>query len=272
MRRATMLLALAACGGSPPSTPDAPRPTSDARNAGVDCAAPLTAPPAALGLDPFYAKYLDVGGLPLVGSSVVRDAAFPVACDILVHMFTKRPELIDTLALTHVRVGIMAESEVTTDMPEHADLNEAFPGTDWDTRARGLGATVERPLSSVGEENLLELPSDVYAGENILVHEFGHTFFDLGVARAPGGSAHVAELDALYAAAIQAGTYAGTYAASNVKEYWAEGVQDFYDANIEAIPANGIHNSIDTRDDLRAADPDLADFIAQFLAADAYRP
>src|SRR5690606_17057721 len=108
------------------------------------------------------------------------------------------------LAQVKVRVGIMAESEVTTDMPEHSDLNEAFPGINWDTRARGLGATVDRPLTSVGEENLLQLPGDVYMGENILVHEFAHTFFDLGVARGPGGSTRQAELNALFEAAILA--------------------------------------------------------------------
>jgi hypothetical protein len=244
----------------------------DAPVSSAGCSAPLSAPPARLGLDPFYVKYLDVGGVPLISSSVVRDAAFPVACDILMHMLGKRPELIGVLAQTKVRVGIMAESEVTTDMPEHSDLNTAFPETNWDTRARGLGATVERPLTSVGEENLLALPSDAYRGENILVHEFGHTFFDLGVARLADGPARVTELDALYAAAIQSGVFANTYAATNVSEYWAEAVQSFYDANLQAIPANGIHNSIDTRDELRAADPMLAAFIELYLTADDYRP
>lgn len=286
MRTLAVAVFAAACGGSATELPDAQPPGGDARAdaagdgsvdagaplLGVDCAAPLTAPPSALALDPFYTKYLDIAGLPLVSSSVVRDAAFPVACDILVHMLAKRPEIIGTLAQTDIRVGIMAESEVTTDMPEHSDLNEAFPGTDWDTRARGLGATVDRPLSSVGEENLLHLASDVYAGENILVHEFGHTFFDMGVARGPGGSTRQAELNALYNAAIQAGTYANTYAATNSQEYWAEALQSYYDANIEAIPSNGIHNSIDTRVELRAADPNLVDFIELYFEDDAYRP
>lgn len=286
MKRAVAALLVAACGGGDATgAPDAPRGGDAGADAlrdgaidarppllGVDCAAPLTAPPAALALDPFYTKYLDIAGLPLISSSVVRDAAFPVACDILVHMLAKRPEIIGTLAQTKIRVGIMAESEVTTDMPEHSDLDEAFPGTDWDTRARGLGATAARPLSSVGEENLLQLPSDVYAGENILVHEFGHTFFDMGVARGPGGSARLAELTSLYNAAIQAGTYANTYAATNYQEYWAEALQSYYDVNLEAVPSNGIHNAIDTRVELRAADPDLVDFIELYFEDDAYRP
>ncbi|MDB4960565.1 MAG: hypothetical protein JWP01_564 [Myxococcales bacterium] len=233
-----MTLLAGACSGAPRATPtDAPR-SPDAGPVSLgDCAAPLTAPPAELGLDPFYAKYLDVGGLPLISSSKVRDAAFPIACDVLVHMLGKHPEIVPAFAFNKIRIGIVAETEVTTDMPEHSDLNTAFPETDWDTRARGLGATIERPLTSVGEENVLELSSDRYVGENILVHELAHTYFELGAAQLTDGSARSAELDALYAAAVQSGAFNNTYAGTNVKEYWAEAVQSFYDANLEAIPS-----------------------------------
>lgn len=71
--------------------------------------------------------------------------------------------------------------QVTTDLPEHADLNEAFPSSDWDSRTRGVAATRARPLTSAAEENLLCLPGDVYAGESIVVHEFAHTVHELGV-------------------------------------------------------------------------------------------
>ena len=44
--------------------------------------------------------------------------------------------------------------EVTTDIPEHAFLaNDA--NTDWDERARGLGATMNIPVGSSAEENIL---------------------------------------------------------------------------------------------------------------------
>jgi hypothetical protein len=195
-----------------------------------------------------------------------------VACEIVVKLIEKRPEIAAKLRENHIRVGVMAESEVTTDMPEHSDLNEAFPGTDWDTRARGLGATLERPLTSCGEENLLGLAGDRYAGESILTHEFGHTVWELGVMLLPGGSAKQAELLAAYDAAIAAGTFANTYAATNDKEYWAEGVQDWFNTNLEASPPDGIHNSIDTRAELRAADPELARLASEVFVDDAWVP
>ncbi len=259
-------LALAACSGSSTAVPDAP-PLIDApgdapSDAATGCEAAITAPPAELGLDPFYAQYLDAG-LPIVASAQVRPAALPIVCRTVAFMLAHRPEIAEKLREIRVRVGIMAESEVTTDMPEHSDLNTAFPETNWDTRARGLGATVARPLSSCAEENVLGLPRDPYAGENILVHEFGHTVW-LGVELIPDAPA-ISALQASFDEALEAGTFANTYAASSVPEYFAEGVQSYFDVNLEAIPANGIHNAINTRVELTAADPTLAGLIADQL-------
>ena len=49
--------------------------------------------------------------------------------------------------------------------------------------------------------------------------------------------------------------WANTYAATNEQEYWAEGVQSYFDTNIEAIPSNGIHNHVNTRAELRNIRP-----------------
>lgn len=271
MRGPIVIALLAACGGRGSPAIDAAASSVDARVSGVDCDVTPSAPPPELGLDPFYVKYVDAG-MPVIGSANVRDDAFPVACQIVLKMLEKRPEIGAKLAEHRIRVGIMAEGEVTTDMPEHADLDEAFPETDWDTRARGLGATLARPLTSCGEENLLGLTGDRYAGESILVHELGHTIWELGVMLLPGGSAKQRELRAAYDAAIAAGTFANTYAATNDREYWAEGVQGWFDTNLEASPADGVHNDIDTRAELRAADPELARLVGEVFVDDAWVP
>src|SRR6266850_1292140 len=51
----------------------------------------------------------------------------------------------------------------------------------WDRRARGLGGTRADPLTSCGEENLLNLKGDPYAGENILIHEFSHIIQNVAI-------------------------------------------------------------------------------------------
>lgn len=222
-------------------------------------------------LDAFYEQYLDADGVPVLASKLVQPLALRRACEIAVQMMRAVPSGRAQLVANKVRIGVMASTEVTTDMPEHADLNTAFPQTNWDTRARGLGATLARPLSSVGEENLLRSSQDPYRGENIMVHEFAHTLFNLGIESADGGAAVRTKLNDLYAAAVSAGTFAQSYAETDPNEYWAEGVQSWFDANLEAVPANGIHNAINTRAELEAADPALAAFMATLFVVDAWR-
>ncbi|WP_437759869.1 hypothetical protein [Sorangium sp. So ce1389] len=226
--------------------------------------------PAELGLDLFYKKYIDATGIPVISSEKTPDAALLRACSVVVRMLGHRDDVRQAMIANHTRVAVMAETEVTTDIPEHSDLYEAFPGTDWDTRARGLGATPARPASSCAEENVLCYPSDPYIGEDILVHEFSHAIAIMGIAFAePTFDRELAEV---FDAALQAGKWADTYAATNKDEYWAEGVQDWFDTNIESIPGNGIHNEINTRAELRDYDRPLHDLIARYFADDAWRP
>ncbi|MCA9664249.1 MAG: hypothetical protein KC503_01640 [Myxococcales bacterium] len=247
---------------------------ADADGAGDDAGVALprcpqvtpTAPPVALGLDPFYTQHVDAGGIPIVGSAKVPAAAFAQAYYILANILRQRPCIRLALIRARIRVGIIARDEVPTDMPEYSDLNTAFPGTDWNARGRGYGATLLRPLTSGAVENLLGEPGDRWFGELILLHELAHTVFDHGVVVRDDGPAQAATLQALYQAALAKGLWANTYAASTVAEYWAEGVQDFFDDNKQASPPDGIHNHVNTRAELAAYDPDLSAFIGKQLA------
>jgi alpha-glucosidase len=58
-----------------------------------------------------------------------------------------------------------------------------------------------------------------------------------------------------YKHAMEQGTWKDTYAATNHKEYWAEGVQAYFDC--AAPPQPGNHNDINTREKLEKSDPDL---------------
>ncbi len=226
--------------------------------------------PAALGLDPFYVKYCAVGNLPIVSSAGVSDKAVQVTAGYVQRMLSKRPDVLAMIAKNHTRVGVIGVSQVTSDMPEYRNIYTVFPGTDWNTRARGLGATPFMPLSSVGEENVLCLPTDPYLGESILVHEFGHTIKIMGLEFID--PTFKATVQAAYDAAIGAGKWANTYAGSNAEEYWAEGVQDYFNTNIQAIPTNGIHNFVHTRAQLAVYDPTLYALINQGFGDVAWTP
>lgn len=219
----------------------------------------LGPPPASLGLNSFYRKHVDLEGLPIVSSENVPDAALIEAHRMAREMLRRIPEVRKRLIRNQIRIAIMAEREQTLDIPEHADLQRAFPQTDWNRRARGLGATRERPAISAAEENLLGYYNDRYRGESIFIHEFAHTIFDLGLSEINVRA--VSELDRAFRNARWNGLWRRTYAATNPSEYWAEGVQSYFNANRTASPPNGIHNGIGTRDALKAYDPKLFELI-----------
>lgn len=218
-------------------------------------------PPASLRLSPFYRKCVLAMGIPIVSSDRVGNDALLAAREIVERMLAKRPELAKPMIERHLRVAIMARSENTLDIPEHSDLQKAFPQTDWNKRARGLGATVERPCVSGAEENLLGLPGDRYKGESILIHEFGHTVLNFGEE----------PLDRMFRGRVQQafdkskGTaWKNTYAASNLDEYWAEGVQSWFDCNQKGPSGgNGVHNDLWNHESLRKTDPDLYALLAE---------
>ncbi|MEL7209973.1 MAG: hypothetical protein AAGK32_17355, partial [Actinomycetota bacterium] len=160
--------------------------------------------------------------------------------------------------------GHLGGALVGADDPEYRDLNEVFPEVDWDLRARGLGATPERPLVSAGEENVLCSAGDRYLGEDILLHEFAHTLHEQGLAIVY--SSFQADLVAAYDQAVAEDIWADTYAATNPAEYWAEGVQSYFDRNEESNPPNGIHGPIATRQALADADPTLFGLIDRYFA------
>ncbi len=215
----------------------------------------------------FYKKYLSANGLPIVSSEKVADEAFFVARDIVIKMVEKEPQVLKNLISQKIRLAIMARTEVTTDIPEHSDLFQAFPGTDWNKRARGLGPTLARPACSVSEENLLGYNGDPYRGESILIHEFSHAIHQIGI----NLESFNLKLTETYQHAIKSGLWQNAYAVTNASEYWAEGVQSWFDANLESRPADGIHNEINTRNKLKKYDPKLAKLMLEWFVDDDWR-
>ncbi|MGC4046317.1 MAG: hypothetical protein QM758_21210 [Armatimonas sp.] len=208
----------------------------------------LPPPPASLKLSPFYKQWLDAGGIPIVASEKVSPYALQEARFLMDRLLEKRSDVRKAIARAGVRVAIMATSERTTDIPEHSDLT---PKDYWDRRARGLGATRWRPAISGAEESILNAPGDPYLGESIFLHEFSHTVDEMGLRKVE--SDFESHLRACYDAALKAGLWKDTYAATNISEYWAEGVQSFLDANQARL--NPSHNGIWNREKLRTYDP-----------------
>jgi len=206
-----------------------------------------------LNLSPFYKQLLSAGGLPIVASEKVSPFALHEARYLIDQMLDGRDDIRQRLIDNKVRFAIMAVDEMTTAIPEHSDLS---PAKYWDRRARGLGATKRRPAVSSGEENLLCFPGDPYSQESLLIHEFAHAIHKMAVRELdPTFDRRLTEA---YQNAIKAGLWKGKYAGTNCDEYWAEGVQSWFDDN---RPEDHDHNHVNTRKELIEYDPSLAKLI-----------
>ena len=212
--------------------------------------AQVTAPPAELKLDPFYAKYISANGYPIISSKNVSDYALKEAAYLVNLMLAQRPDVRDAMISSGSRLIVMAHNEFTTEVPEHSHLR---PRDFWDARARGLGGSRTDPVCSCAEENLLCYPGDPYSTENILIHEFAHNIHLRGLVNVD--ATFDDRLKAAYDQAIAAGLWKTKYASTNKAEYWAEGVQSWFNNN---RPPDHDHNHVDTREELREYDPQLA--------------
>jgi len=223
----------------------------------------VSSPPDSLHLDKFYSKYVDVNGLPLISSWRVPDSCFVAAHRTLYAMTSMlAPEIIEAMKKANARVAIMARYEGTTDLPEHHYLiNDT--ALNWDLRARGLGGTIEEPLTSCAEENILAYQIDKYHAEDILIHEFAHAIHCIGIIQVD--STFDDRLQKLYEQAKARGILAGTYRETDRMEYFAEGVQDWFNVNAEMPHTDGKHNWCNTREELQVFDPDLYNLIAEFF-------
>ena len=165
----------------------------------------------------FFAKELDFEGIPIKAGAVVSDPAMFAACDRLATMLRHLPMVASNLVSVGVELHIIGKEQVTTDLPEwRHDKGKPLPeygGQTRDQRTRGMGGR----LVSCGEENLLELKEDRYFGRDICVHEFAHAIRDFGMDEKTR-----ALFDRQYHQSMEKGLWAGSYAASNPDEFFAE--------------------------------------------------
>jgi hypothetical protein len=229
--------------------------------------------PAELNVSPFYKKYVDAHGIPVLASEKVPDAALLVARDIVNAMLAMRPDIRKALIARRWRTGVIAEVEMTMDIPEYANMKR--PGASRDepvdqadrdyhaNRSRGLGGN---PTTGA-EENLLGYPNTRYWGEHIFVHEFAHAIMGGGIRDVDPSM--FAEIRAAYDAAMAAGKYVHAdgrkhYATTNAGEYWAEGVQWWFFSNYGECFAGDV--KVETPEEFAAYDPKLNELISRVFA------
>lgn len=208
----------------------------------------------------FYKKYLDVGGIAVMGSDKVADEAFYEARYLASHVLSKRKDILDAMASRNTRLIIIAYEEEVSEIPEYYRADPAAAAQQ-NRRVRGYGGAT---LTSFGEENLLCYPGDRYSRENIMIHEFGHCI-DGNLRRIdPNWNRDLAKV---FDDARSQGLWDRTYSATNQAEYWAEGIQAYFDccARSRTGEPDGVHNHVGNREELKEYDPNLYNFIEKTI-------
>jgi len=209
--------------------------------------------------DPFYEQHIAPDGTLIVASAKVSKYAMAEAAHLIRMMLAKRPDVMKKVTDRGIYICVMAYTEMTTDMPECRGMSPW-----WDMRARGLGGN---PLMCA-EENLLCFKGDPWGGESIFVHEFAH-ILQGAIMRTDGISKEY--FQAIFDKAKATGRFAG-YGMNNTGEFWAEGVQAWFNCNgtirgkfaggqssLEALGPDGKHLChIRTRKQVKKHLPELA--------------
>ncbi|MBC7399491.1 MAG: hypothetical protein H7289_06070 [Mucilaginibacter sp.] len=167
----------------------------------------------------FYSKSLDCNGILIRSSAEVDDKALQVAAQKINLMLANIPNVRHNLAQWGAEVHIISKNQQTSDLPELQDQKgvsyvDNGVTTNIDARTRGLGGI----YTSCGEENLLNLPGDRYAGgSDICSHEFAHNIMNYGL-----DDSLQKKIGLQYKLAMKKGLWPGAYAAVDAGEYWAE--------------------------------------------------
>lgn len=167
----------------------------------------------------FYTKFLDCDGIYIRSADVVDDKALLVAAAKMKNMLKYIPEAQKNLVANGAELHVIGKNQQTSDLPEFQYMKgvkyvDNGDTTDIDKRTRGLGGI----WTSCGEENLLNLPGDRYAGgSDICIHEFAHNIMDYGL-----DTTLQRKIINAYKHALAKGLWKDAYAAQNQHEYWAE--------------------------------------------------
>ncbi len=241
-------------------------------------------PPRKFKIDSYYTKFSYAREFPVVG----RDASYEAILktnDTIRRMFAYRHDILKALIADGVKLVVLGEGEGLPDLPEFKSADREI-----DLLARVYEYSPEIKLVVVGQENVLAEPNAPGVGGSHLIRAMAKAVYHV-TARRPvdpnwdrrGNAVQQYELrvqrlderfgeklDALFAAATEAGRWKGSAAANSVVDYWANGVMAYYDAlGQDAAPHDAPH-PIATREMLKAYDAGLYELVNETMAYDGH--
>jgi dienelactone hydrolase len=229
-------------------------------------------PPAKFRIDPYYTKFTYAREFIVVGSDHVRAEALLRANDTIRKMFAYRHDVLKVFIAEGARLVILGQREKLSDLPE---LKNGRNRPDFDqVRYRDYDPALK--LMVVPEENVLCLPREPFAGGSSVIGVFARGIYHVAALRPPIADferqrtrqqyeLRVKRIDVefdqrlqkLYDGAMSKGLWRGTAAARDRIEYWAQGVQAYFDAAEAGPPPEHADRPITNREGLKAYDPGL---------------
>jgi hypothetical protein len=238
-------------------------------------------PPDKFKIDPYYTKFTYAREFPVLGSKQVQDEALLRANDIIRKLFAYRHDILKAMIADGARLIVLGRQEKLSDLPEFKEARSQ-PGFD---EVRYLEYAPQLKRMVVPEENVLGLPDEPFAGKGLVVSVFakglyhvtglrpedpdfdkrrGKQQYELRVKRLDVEFDQ--KLEKLHDAAVSKGLWKGTAAARNRVEYWAAGVEAYFDAAGAGPPPHLADRPISTREALKAYDPDLYALVDETMA------
>jgi hypothetical protein len=238
-------------------------------------------PPAKFKVHPYYTKFTFAREFTVLGSNQVCDEALLKANDTIRKMFAYRHDILKALIADGARLVVLGRQEKLSALPEFKDAkNQA--GFD---EVRYFEYSPSLRLMVVPEENVLCLSHEPFAGQCMVIGLFAKALYqvtglrpvianfeqqrdrqqyELRVKRMDVEFDH--RLGKLYEGAMGKGLWKGTAAAHSRVDYWAAGVEAYFDAAGEGQPPNLADRPITTRELLKAYDPDLYALVDETMA------
>jgi hypothetical protein len=238
-------------------------------------------PPAKFKIDPYYSKFTFAREFTVLGSKNVSDDALLKANDTIRKMFAYRHDILKAMIADGARLVVLGRSEKLGDLPEFRDARKkaGFEET------RYADYASERKLMVVPEENVLRLADDPFAGKTLVVSVFAKGLYhvtglrqvDESFERAKSKQQYelrVQRMDVRFDRKLQSAheeaknnkLWRGTPAGHDRIEYWAAGVEAYFDAAGKGLPPNGADRPITTREALKAYDLPLYTLVDETMA------
>jgi hypothetical protein len=252
-------------------------------------------PPEELHLNPYYTKFTWADEFPIIGRQA-SDAAMLKANDTVCKMFAYRHDILKALINDGVKLVVLGRNERLADLPELKNSTD----TNIDLTIRFMDYTPATKLLVVPEENVLGDPNKADVGPCLEIRELAQAlYYVCGTRPVDPNWNHrgrdvqqyelrVKRLDIqfdeklkqLYDAAMRRGMWLDTSAMPDRVAYWAEGVLAYFDATgQDGAPFKdtgsdgdftGSPHPINTREALKAYDPDLFGLVNETMAYDGH--